>query len=144
MLFRHSLLLPLKMGETSNSSGWHKKAHSVLGSSWESGHQWRRPVHSKSLSAIQCFLGARILFPGPYKADGRTDGRPHLVNRPAAAAKERIFKALPAMSAATVMNCRKKWLQPLPTRDRVPEGGGEMFGVLRLRKKSMVVFGKRR
>ena len=34
-----------------------------------------------------------------------------MVNRPAAAvAKERIFKALPAMSAATVMNCRKKWL----------------------------------
>ena len=51
---------------------------------------------------------------------------------------------MPAMSAATVMNCRKKWLQPPPTtRDRVPEGRRrrDVWGVKI--KKSMVVFGER-
>ena len=69
-----------------------------------------------------------------------------MVNRrpAAAAAKEGIFKALPAMSAATVMNCRKKWLQPPPTtRDRVPEGRRRVVWGVKI-KKSMVVFGERR
>ena len=77
MLFRHSLssLLPLKMGNKQYLRVAKSGAQNDVVPSMGRERRMNRPVHSKSLSTIQCFLGARILFPGPYKADGRTDGR---------------------------------------------------------------------
>ena len=74
MLFRHSLssLLPLKMGNKQYLRVAKKGTKHSSVSSMGMKYGMNRPVHSKSLSTIQCFLGARILFPGPYKADGRT------------------------------------------------------------------------
>ena len=79
MLFRHSLSSPFKEGETSNISGWPKRAKKWVGIPWRNsaiivdGRSGSPCSFEISLSTIQCFLGARILFPGPYKAEGRTD-----------------------------------------------------------------------